>query len=212
MHSVIHKQQKQAASVLAEVRAVAPRRPLTIREAVRVAELQAAKLLALGGVDAAPIPLDIISDQARIVVSHDFDMPDAVSGTCQWDPRARLWRITLNPQKPDTRQRFTVLHEYKHILDHGRPDLRATGRPRHYYGLPASEFIADYFAGCALMPRLLVKRAWAAGVQDLADLAVHFDVSERAMEVRLGQLRLTVTDRRFTDRHGQSTATERGAA
>jgi Zn-dependent peptidase ImmA (M78 family) len=97
--------------------------------------------------------------------------------------------ITINGTQQATRQRFTLFHEYKHILDHGRP--RLIGADQQHYGRPASEYIADYFAGCALIPRTLLKQVWAGGRQRLPDLAALFDVSERAIEVRLSQLNLT---------------------
>lgn len=195
---------QEATSVLATLRALTPSRQLSVKEALRIAELQAARLLSLHRVCVAPVPNDIVTDQTRITVDYDFDMPESVSGACHWDAEHRLWAITINGGQPETRQRFTLLHEYKHVLDHGHPGLRET-RPRRYYGLPASEFIADYFAGCVLMPRTLVLRAWNQGLHHPADLAARFDVSERAMEVRLSQLKLTGTRGRAVGRHGDNT-------
>ena len=177
------------ASVTAQLRRIAPKRPLTLSEARRVAELQAERLLTLGQTLASPIPLSVLELQPGILIEYDFDMPAAVSGVSDWDYASRCWIITINGSQPATRQRFTALHEYKHILDHGRPPLRADTR-RRYWGLPPHEFIADYFAGCTLVPRNLLKRTWASGTRDLTSLAQHFDVSERAIEVRLEQVGL----------------------
>jgi hypothetical protein len=47
------------------------------------------------------------------------------------------------------------------------------------------------------MPKRILKRAWGDGIQRIADLAELFDVSERAMQVRLGQVGLL----RATDRY-----------
>ena len=187
--------------MLARLRALAPQRPLSLPEALKVAELQAAQLLALRNLHLAPVPSEVVADLRRISVEYDFDMPDQISGASDWDHQRKRWVITINALQPDTRQRFTLLHEYKHILDHGHPGL-AVQPERRYYGLPAPEFVADYFAGCVLMPRPLVLRAWNQGLQEPADLAVRFDVSERAMEVRLSQLRLISTGARQLDRHG----------
>ena len=85
--------------------------------------------------------------------------------------------------------RLTTCHEYKHILDHGKPALQ--GNPsRRYYGRPAAEYVADYFGGCLLMPKRLVTRAWFGGTQRTPELAALFDVSAVAMRVRLSQLGL----------------------
>jgi Zn-dependent peptidase ImmA (M78 family) len=122
------------------------------------------------------------------------------SGASDWDHGRRRWVITINGGQQATRQRFTLFHEYKHILDHGRPRMLDAEQRR--YGRPASECIADYFAGCALMPRTLLKRAWAGGIQRLPDLAALFDVSERAIEVRLSQLNLSGSTSRCLARPG----------
>ncbi len=184
----------ESRSVLATLRSLAPSRALFLSEALRIAELQATRLLTLGGVEETPVPVDVVNDREHIAVEYDFDMPDQASGASDWDSRRRRWVITINGHQPETRQRFTTLHEYKHILDHGHPGLRDVGSRLHY-GLPAVEFVADYFAGCVLMPRLLVKRAWAHGIQRPGDLAHLFDVSERAIEVRLAQLGLKTSTR-----------------
>lgn len=45
------------------------------------------------------------------------------------------------------------------------------------------------------MPRMVVKRAWANGIQDIEALAGLFKVSCAAMQVRLDYLGLTDTER-----------------
>jgi Zn-dependent peptidase ImmA (M78 family) len=175
--------------VLAALRALHPNRSLTITEAVRIAELQAARLLRAFGVADAPVTADIIESLPRIVVEYDSAMPGITSGASDWDTERRSWVITLNPTEPDTRVRMTICHEYKHILDHSKPPLRESPA-RRFYGRPPAEYIADYFAGCLLMPKLMVTRAWYSGVQRLTDLTTMFDVSPAAMTVRLNQLGL----------------------
>lgn len=177
-------------SVLASLRRLAPQRPLQLFEALRVAELQANWLLEISKIHETPVPSEIVSRMPRVSVEYDFDMPDSASGASDWDGTSKTWVVTINGRQADTRQRFTLLHEYKHILDHGHAALRAD-HGRRYFGLPPVEYVADYFAGCALMPKLLVKRAWGQGIQRSHDLALLFDVSQRAMEVRLAQIGLT---------------------
>ena len=112
-------------SVLASLRALAPTQPITLDEALRLAERQANRLLELCGGPAVPVPTSIVTDQPRITVEHDPDLPThAASGCSDWDSRRRTWVISLNPTEPRRRQRFTVLHEYKHIIDHPSPGIR----------------------------------------------------------------------------------------
>lgn len=180
--------QWEGPSLLASLRALIPRRKLQVHEALRIAELQANRLLEISEVREAPVPSDIVASLPRILIDYDIDMP--FSGTSNWDAQRHAWVITLNALEPDTRHRFSLLHEYKHIVDHGRSDLIYTGSTRQTAEAQAEQ-VADYFAACALMPKRLVKRAWGEGVQRKSDLAVMFDVSPRAIDVRLAQLGLT---------------------
>jgi len=170
-----------------------PERKLSLDAALLVAERQAERLLKLRGVTAAPVPVRIVTSLPRITVDHDSDLPrHAASGCSHWNSHSRCWVISVNPQEPTTRQRFTVLHEYKHIIDHYH--LGLSGRlPLRVYGLAPAEYVAEYFAGCVLMPKRWVKTAYYHGIQHLDELAELFDVSARAMEVRLAQLGLTET-------------------
>jgi Zn-dependent peptidase ImmA (M78 family) len=194
MHNLITKaaiitreSETEQPSVLASLRSLFPERRLQFFEALRITELQANRHLELSGVHSAPVPSEIVTDLPRITVEYDIDMP--CSGSSDWDSRRRTWVITLNALEPDTRHRFSLLHEYKHIIDHGSPGLVDLGSFR-YFGREPDEYIADYFAACVLMPKRLVKRAWGEGTQRLSDLAEAFDVSLQAMEVRLTQLGL----------------------
>jgi Zn-dependent peptidase ImmA (M78 family) len=133
----------------------------------------------------ARVDSGVISELPRIHVVRE---PLPTSGMSFWD--GRCWVITLNSSEPVTRQRFTLLHEYKHIVDHGAADRLYTGTTRHSPAAQAEQ-AADYFAGCALMPKRLMQRAWGQGIQRPAELAQRFFVSERAIEVRLAQLGLS---------------------
>jgi len=168
-------------SVLASLRAMVPNRPLRFSEALRVAEWQATRLLELFRIEDGPVPAECISELPRIRVIYR-DMP--TSGASCWDGTA--WVIYVNKTEPKTRQRFTLFHEYKHIVDHGRTTQLYGGSSD-----ARAEQVADFFAGCALMPRRFLKRAWGHGVQDPARLARAFDVSPRAASVRLAQIGLS---------------------
>jgi Zn-dependent peptidase ImmA (M78 family) len=172
-------------SVLASLRALIPKRSLLFSEALQIAELQANRLLSLTGVTDGALPNEAITELPRIRLAYR-DLP--TSGLSYWD--GQCWVICLNATEPRTRQRFTLLHEYKHIIDHGRTEHLYTGSHGHNADQQAEQ-AADYFAGCALMPKRLVKRAWGQRVQRPTVLAAVFDVSARAMDVRLAQLGLT---------------------
>jgi hypothetical protein len=175
-------------SVLASLRALAPTQPMTLDEALRLAERQATLLLKLCGGPTVPVPTSIITGQPRITVEHDPDLPaHAASGCSEWDRHRRTWVISLNPTEPRRRQRFTVLHEYKHIIDHSGPGIRPS---RYTYQRPDAEIVADYFAGCVLIPKRLLAAAYYDGIQRPADLAQLFDVSREAIQVRLAQIGL----------------------
>ena len=174
-----------ARSVLASLRALIPQRTVTFTEALRIAELQAARLRALLDITDDFLPEEAIAGLPRIRLTRRV-MP--TSGMSYWD--GQTWVIALNAREPETRQHFTLLHEYKHILDHGHADRLYGTRPGSNTDQQA-EHAADYFAGCALMPKRLVKRAWGTGIQTPGALADLFDASPRAAQVRLAQLGLT---------------------
>lgn len=173
-------------SVLAQLRNLMPNRPLNPVDARWVAERQANRLLALQGVTEPPVPEAVIADLPRMWVRR-ADL-DKSSGGCQWI--ASRWLVLLKASDLPTRQRFSLAHEYKHILDH---PFGARLYPA-MAGLTTeerTERACEFFAACLLMPRLWVRRAWTAGSQDLRVLAETFDVSRSAMRIRLDQLGLT---------------------
>jgi predicted transcriptional regulator len=169
-------------SLLSRLRSVSPHRATSFDEALRVAELQACKLLDAVADDGTTLVNweQRLSTQRLSVVYEDLP----VSGTSHWN--GERWIIALNRQESRVRQRFTLLHEYKHIVDHGHVSQLYTGDRRH---APAeqAEVAADYFAGCALVPKRQLKAAWGHRVQQPAALAEHFGVSVAAIEVRLSQ-------------------------
>lgn len=176
---------KSQSSVLATLRALVPERSVSFAEALRLAELQANRLLELTDIGCWPVPGEIVSELPRIRLDYT-DLP--TSGLSHWDGQA--WAIFLNKWEPPTRQRFTLLHEFKHIADHGRTARLYTGTERAS-AKQRAEQAADYFAGCVLMPKRFLKQAWGQGLQRPDELAEQFNVSPRAIEVRLDQLGLT---------------------
>jgi len=170
--------------VLDELRSIVPNRRLSMNEGYVLAERQATALLRRQGVYAAPVPATTISRLPFMRVA--VRTPMSTSGATDW--RKPRWVVLLNGMEPAVRQRFSLAHEFKHIIDHPYVE-KAYGHAaseRH----PSIERLCDYFAACLLMPRQWIKQAFADGVQDIYDLASLFEVSPQAMQVRLLQLGL----------------------
>src|SRR2546423_1441838 len=103
----------QNLSVLASLRALVPPRPLYPREALNIAQLQASHLLGHFDIQSHAVPEEIVSELPRIQVLRE-SLP--VSGSAHWN--GRYWIITINGDEPPVRQRFSLMHEFKHVLDH----------------------------------------------------------------------------------------------
>jgi hypothetical protein len=183
-------------SVLLRLRSLAPERPLTQLEALRVAELQANCLLEWSDVADVGTPDTVVSGLPFLEVQLRPDLP--VSGLTNWyKPR---WLILLNATEPAVRRRFSLMHEFKHIIDHDGIDyLYPASTPER--SEQRAELVADYFAACLLMPKRLVKRRFGQGLHDPAELAGEFGVSQPAMRYRLHQLRLVEPTPRCNHRY-----------
>lgn len=184
MHNNINP--NEGPSVLAALRAVVPERNLTFNEALRVAELQANRLRELLAVDDATFPTELIAELSRLRVVEQQDLP--VSGASYWS--RGVWIIALNGSEPRQRRRLTTLHELKHIIDHGRASQLYPGNTRTTSERQAEQ-AADFFAGCVLVPNRHLKRAFGEGLRRPSELAELFDVSARAIDVRLAQVGLS---------------------
>ena len=163
-----------------------PRRRLQHHEALAIAEQQAQRLRQLLGNDEPAITNEQIHTIPGVHIEDVADL--GVSGATR--RVGDLWIILTNRNEASVRQRFTIAHEIKHILDdqavtHLQKHRQGTGHPSWL-----TERICDYFAACLLMPRMWVKRAWTTGTQDEADLAKLFNVSVDAIRIRLQQVGL----------------------
>lgn len=108
------------------------------------------------------------------------------------------YRIVVNSNESRRRQRFTAAHELAHYLLHGdllddRGKLNrhvdilfgegaATNPPEPF--APFHEVQANRYAADLLMPDELVRQKFAE-LRDIQRVADLFDVSRRAMEIRL---------------------------
>lgn len=182
---------QESRSVLALLRSLVPQRDLTIDETLRVAELQANRLLERFEIAGPAVPSEIVSELPRISIELERGLP--VSGAAHWN--GRYWVISLNADDHPLRRRFSLMHEFKHVLDH----TTATWQYRDRQGSTAhdqAERVADYFAACVLMPKRTVKRRWCEGPQVVETLAAELRVSPAALRYRLDQLGLTERSRR----------------
>lgn len=173
-------------SALRDLRDLVPLRALSHGEAMRVAELQANRFLELSELAAPPVPESIITAQPRCNVERMSPLP--VSGAAHW--ARHRWLIVLNGAEPATRQRYSLAHEFKHILDHPfvtflYPEKGGVTTEQR------AEQIADYFAACLLMPKAWVKKAYFRDLPSLPSMAGQFGVSQMAMNIRLQQLGIT---------------------
>lgn len=165
-------------STLSRLRALSPNVRLTRDDARVIAEQQANKLVELLGASAG-IHESHIADLPRIRIIREA-LP--TSGLSYWN--GVEWIIVLNESESPTRQRFSLLHEYKHVIDHGQQQtLYASERE--------AELAADYFAACVLMPKRDLKRIYCTVTQRVEALADYFGVSPSALRIRLEQTGLT---------------------
>ncbi len=176
-------------SVLKSLRSLMPARALSYPEALQRAEAQAHRLLTLHGITQGPVPIEIVTELPRLRVERTYDLP--VSGSAHWDGGS--WILTVNAAEFDRRQRFSVMHEFKHVLDHPTRHLIEGDRQPKLTAEQMAEKVADYFAACVLMPKAWVKTAFFNDhVRTVEALADRFMVSPKAMSFRLNQLGLTV--------------------
>ena len=176
-------------TIIRDVRALVPARGLQHHEAQGVAERQAMRLLTILEQREPPVAVGLIAElpriEVRVVPNRDLA---GLSGMTQWLKQQSHWLIAINRDDSQTRRRFTLGHEFKHILDN--PYINVLYPKSEQSDDDRAERMCDYFAACLLMPRPWVKRLWAQGVQDAAVLAATFNVSPAAMNRRLQDLGL----------------------
>src|ERR1700729_374211 len=100
--------------IITSLRDMVPLRPLLFSESMRIAGLQAQRLLKLLDINEPSVPERIITELPRIRVTRMSPFP--TSGASHW--YGGQWLIVVNGSEPVTRQRFRLAHEFKHIIDH----------------------------------------------------------------------------------------------
>jgi Zn-dependent peptidase ImmA (M78 family) len=178
-------------SVLRTLRAVVPERRLTYFESLRIAELQANRLLELFSIRGPVVPSEIVTEIPRIQVRYDYDLP--VSGSTHWENGH--WVITIHGNEPVVRQRFSLMHEFKHVLDHTTTHWLYGDTSTDPAAADRAERVADHFAACLLMPKRWLKSSWVK-TQSVPRLANRLGVSGRALSIRLWHLGLVSATQR----------------
>ncbi len=166
---------------IGSLRDLVPSWPLSSAEALKLAEIQAGHLLRLSGVTEPPVDEGIIAELPRIQVERVE--PARIQAAASWSHGR--WLVLLNASMSRGRQRFSLAHEFKHILDH--PFIATLYRNTDDC---VAEQACDYFAACVLMPRRWLRKAWADGVRDVHVLARRFGVAPLAVKIRLLQIGL----------------------
>lgn len=183
----MHQREQSPTSVLGDLRGlVSARGRITFTESLRIAERQANRLLELHQIRSGAVPTSPITDLPKITVEYTGRL---VYGASFWDTRRKTWVIQLPQSEPPEHNRFTLAHEFKHIVDHGRQSRLYRGTIRTDPSAQAEQ-AADYFAGCFLVPRKLLKSLWENGIDTTGELAEIFQVSEYTIGARLQQTRI----------------------
>lgn len=149
---------------------------------------------------AASAPIDVHGlIEALGIQYHKAFLADNISGMLE-----RLedgtFKITVNANHRQTRQRFTAAHELGHFMKHrnligdGVDDNKAyrstdEGKYHNTDIGPDEETDANKFAAIVLMPGPVVQQEYKIN-RNAHDLAKKFGVSERAMKWRLVNLGL----------------------
>lgn len=178
-------------AIMRELRSMMPFHPLTLQEAMTIAEAQATVLLHLLDITEPAVDINQLVSLPRVTFQADSDLAEHdFASSSSW--QKGRWIIRINPKHGLGKQRFAIAHELKHILDaraaqHAYQGLAETSDQRH----ECVEYLADHFAACILIPRTWVVRAIHRGYRGVRQLAMLFMVPPTVMQTRLRQLDLT---------------------
>ncbi len=117
------------------------------------------------------------------------DLGNNISGKLYRDKESQAeWSISVQSGEVQTRQRFTIAHELGHFVLHKdligsslEDDAFYRSGLAHWQETEANNFAADI-----LMPWELINKLTDAGVNTPEALATAFNVSQIAMNIRLG--------------------------
>ena len=162
-------------------------------------EKRAERVLAMAGVETAPVPVERVARSLGIKVKRT-DLGDDCSGVLVRNGNRAV--IGVNSQHSVNRRRFSIAHELGHFDLHSGDTYIDRGYRVHFRDLESGsgtkreEMEANAFAAALLMPAKLVRDAFEkqpfelAEDDDLEMLARKFRVSTQAMTYRLMKLRI----------------------
>lgn len=163
----------------------------------RQIDAQAANFLRKFDLLSVPVDVEAVAERLGARVVFD-DMEDDVSGFLLREKGVAT--IAINKQHHPNRQRFTLAHECGHLFLHAHEgdrlwiDKTLFFRDGSNTGDHFSEIQANQFAAGLLMPEQLLRESLGeegpVNDFDVVRLAFRFQVSERAMTVRLVSLGL----------------------
>lgn len=172
--------------LITSLRAIIPGGDMARAQVEKYAEHQAATLLRLAGVTEPPVRPSIVEAIPTVAIEVVPELP--VHGSVFW--LVDHWVISVAAEDPPLKQRHTIFHEFKHVLDHPTYD-GVYRRPDGGVDESWAEAIADHFSMCVLAPEAWVRDVWNDGTQDVEGLSCHFEVTENAMRLRLWRLGYT---------------------
>lgn len=180
-------------SIIRDLRSIRPMRPYADKnEAFAVAEEQASELLKFFAIAEPEVDVSLITQLPRIEVEVDADLSEyGLYGMTTWGHGR--WQMRISKGARVATRRFTLAHEFKHILDDPAVDSAYRNLGIDEYDRKAiTEEVCEHFADCFLMPRLMVARAVRSDVRNVARLAAVFGVLQSDMDRRLQDLGLKI--------------------
>lgn len=153
--------------------------------------------VALSYMRASP-PTDLMGLAADLGIAIEYADLGEASGKIDRtlvDGKA-VFVITINSDHAPTRQRFTLAHEIAHFIKH-RKQLEAgsiVDNALYRSLLPEPmEWEANRYAAQLLMPLSAMRELWVEGLRAPLLFALRLGVSEKAAEIRLSQLKGTLS-------------------
>jgi Zn-dependent peptidase ImmA (M78 family) len=162
-------------------------------------DARATELLRSLNLHSVPVDVEAVAKHLGADVVYE-DLDDDVSGFLLRE--SGLCSIAVNKQHHPNRQRFTLAHECGHLYLHAdKGDRLWLDKTTLFFrdsssssGDQFAEIQANQFAAGLLMPETLIKDSLGGkrpiNEFDLLRLSMRFEVSERAMTVRLMSLGL----------------------
>src|SRR3954471_13568352 len=104
-------------TLISDLRSLAPLRPLTYGQSLEVAQMQADRLRDWIKADEPAVNLLWLRKQRAVPVRFEASYLVKEKGGLTTDKITGKLGMFVNENDPRLRQRFTLLHEFKHVLD-----------------------------------------------------------------------------------------------